>query len=111
VGRVADALPIKGTKASRIRRLQRWLTNDRRKVDTISGPVVQQTLPQWHHSALPRVLERTEWGVVNVVMVGVAVLGRVIPLTWTLLPHVGSATRDNVGGWMPRSGAPGVIFV
>lgn len=110
LGRVADELPIEGTKASRIRRLKRWLMNSRIEVDTIYGPLVQRTLQRWHRPELTLVLDRTEWGVFNVLLVGVAVLGRVIPLTWTLLPHFGSsdvqeqqALLERVRPWLPTA--------
>lgn len=108
LGRVADALPIEGTKASRIRRLTRWLMHSRRVVDPISGPLVRMTVRRWHRPELTLVLNRTEWGVLTVLLGGVAVLGRVRPLAWTLLPPCGSsnvlehqALVERVRPWLP----------
>ncbi len=108
VGRVADALPIEGTKARRIRRLKRGLMNSRLVVDPFYGPLGRLTWKRWHRPELTRVLDQTEWGVCNVVMVGIAVLGRVLPLAWTLLsPHGASdfqeqqALLERVRPWLP----------
>jgi hypothetical protein len=116
LGRVVDALPIEGTQASRIRRRKRWLMHDRIEVDPISGPLVQRTVQRWHRPALPLVLERTAWGVCNVWMVGVAVLGRVVPLPWTLLSHDGSsdvqeqhARWERVRPWLPAAPQQAVL--
>jgi hypothetical protein len=110
LGRVADALPIEGTKASRIRRLKRWLMNSRIVADTIYGPLVQRTLTRWHRPELTLVLDRTEWDVGNVLLVGVAVLGRVLPLAWTVLSHQGNSDfreqrtlLERVRLWLPST--------
>ena len=108
LGRVADQLPIEGTKESRIQRLKRWLVNSRIVSDVVYGPLVQKTLSRWHRSELTLVLDRTEWGRFNVLMVGVALLGRALPLAWTVLPHKGNssfteqkALLERVRPWLP----------
>jgi hypothetical protein len=85
-------------------------------VDPISGPLVQRSLQRWHRPELTLVLDRTEWGVWNVVMVGVAVLGRVVPLAWTLLSHHGSsdfqeqqALLERVRPWWPAAPQQAVL--
>ncbi len=91
LGRVTDELPIAGTQARRIRRLKRWLMHDRMTVDPRYGPLVQRILQRWHRPELTLVVDRTEWGVFHVLLVGIAVRGRVVPLAWTLLTQYSSS--------------------
>lgn len=116
LGRVADQLPISGTKESRIQRLKRWLVNRRIVVDVFYGPLVRQTLRRWHLPRLTLVLDRTEWGVFNVLLVGVALQGRVIPLAWTVLSHEGNsdfeeqkALLERIRPWLPQAPQIGLL--
>lgn len=111
LGRVADELPLEGTKAGRLRRLKRWGTNRRIGGDTLYGPLVRLALSRWHLTELTLVWDRTEGTGVNIVMVGGALLGRVLPLGWTVLDHDGHANfeaqkalGERVRPWLP--GAP-----
>lgn len=116
LGRVADQLPIDGTKESRIQRLKRWLVNPRIVGDRVYGPLVRRTLSRWHRPELTLVLDRTEWGPFNVLFVGVALLGRVLPLAWTVLSHKGNsdfseqkALLERVRPWLPPAPQKGIL--
>ena len=116
LGRVADQLPIAGTKESRIRRLKRWLLNPRVVVDHMYGPLVRMTLSRWHRLEVTLVLDRTEWGKFNVLLVGIALLGRVLPLAWTVLSHQGNsdfaeqkALLERVRPWLPQAPKKGIL--
>lgn len=116
LGKVADQLPIGGIKASRIRRLKRWLVNPRIVIDALYGPLVKLALGRWHLPEMTLVLDRTEWGPFNVLLVGVALLGRVLPLAWTVLPEKGNsdfeeqkALLERVRPWLPEAPRKGIL--
>lgn len=116
LGRVADELPLEGTKARRIRRLKRGLLQNRTTGNPLYGSWVPRTLERWHRPALSLVLDRTEGGVLNILMVGVAVLGRVGPLAWTLLTHGGSsdfpepkALLERGRPWLPAAPQQAIV--
>lgn len=116
LGRVADHLPIDGTKPSRIRRLKRFLCNPRVVLDAIYGRIVQQVLERWHRSEVTLVMDRTDWKAFNVLMVGISFLGRVLPLAWSVLGHKGSssfeeqkALLERIRPWLPSHLRIGVL--
>lgn len=108
LGRVADQIPIQGTKPSRIRRLKRFLMHRRILLDAIYGRIVRKVLERWHREELPLAIDRTDWDAFNVLFVGIPFLGHTLPLAWTVLDHEGNssfeeqkALLERIRPWIP----------
>ena len=108
LGRVADQLPVSGSKPSRIRRLKRFLMNPRILIDAIYGRIVQKVLERWHKDYLTLAIDRTDWDAFNILFVGIPFVGRTIPLAWTVLDHEGNssfqeqkALLERIRPWIP----------
>jgi hypothetical protein len=92
--KVAKHLPLKTNKASKIQRLKRFLKNPGIVVGKIYTKIVKVMLEKWNGKSLELVMDRTEWGVFNLLLCGIAHNKRVLPLGWRLLDHPGNSSFE-----------------
>jgi len=108
--RIAAHLPWDGDRDSVVQRLRRVLMNPRLDVRTLYGPTVGYVLG-WlnHQERIILVIDRTTIGnLLNILVVGIAFRGRVLPLVWKVqkkqgtfqLRYVQAALRF-VAQWLP----------
>ncbi|MDW8317091.1 MAG: transposase [Anaerolineae bacterium] len=77
---------------SKVRRLSRWLSNDRVQVHSLYGPVIQQALASWGDHRLYLALDTSLlWEHFCLVRLAVVVRGRAVPLAWRVLEHPSSS--------------------
>lgn len=110
--RIAPHLPWDGERDSIIQRLRRVLMNPRLDVRTLYGPTVGYLL-HWlnNRERIILVIDRTTIGnALNILVVGIAFRGRVLPLAWKVQKKQGSfqlcyvqAALRFVARWMPAS--------
>lgn len=115
---VAPHLPWAGNRDSIVQRLRRVLMNQRLAVRTLYGPTVGYIL-HWLNTGQPLVLviDRTTRGdELNILLIGVAFRGRVLPLVWKVQQKQGSfqlryvqAALRFIAAWMPASAAVWVV--
>lgn len=92
--RVAKHLPLKTNKSSKIQRLKRYLKNRGIVVGKIYPKITKVMLEKWNGRSLDIAIDRTEWGVFNLLLCGIAHGKRVLPLGWRLLDHAGSSSFE-----------------
>jgi len=92
--RVAKHLPLRTNKASKIQRLKRFLKNPGIVVERIYAEIVKVMLKKWNGRSLDIAMDRTQWGVFNLLLCGIAYGKRVLPLGWRLLNHSGNSSFD-----------------
>ena len=90
--KVARHLPLKTSKESKIQRLKRFLKNRGIVVEKIYKKIVKVMLQKWNGKSLDIAMDRTEWGVFNLLLCGIAYKKRVLPLGWRLLKHSGNSS-------------------
>jgi hypothetical protein len=88
---VAKHLPLRTNKASKIQRLKRYLKNPGIVVGEIYSKITQVMLEKWNGKSLDIAIDRTEWGMFNLLLCGIAYGKRVLPLGWRLLKHAGNS--------------------
>lgn len=77
---------------SKVRRLSRWLANDRIQVHQLYGPVIQHALIEWGEHRLYLALDTSLlWERFCLVRLAVVVRGRAVPLVWRVLEHTSSS--------------------
>jgi hypothetical protein len=88
--RIAGHLPWDGDRDSIVQRLRRVLMNPRLEIRTLYAPTVRYLLRWLNNSErIILVIDRTMLGnTLNILMVGIAFRGRVLPLAWKV--HVRS---------------------
>jgi hypothetical protein len=116
--RIAPHLPWDGNRDSIVQRLQRVLMNQRLAVRTLYGPTVGSVL-HWLNRGQPIVLviDRTTLkDELNILFIGVAFRGRVLPLVWKVQHKQGSfqlryvqAALRFIADWAPASAAIWVV--
>jgi hypothetical protein len=92
--KVADYLPLEANKASKIRRLKRFLKNPSIVVKAIYTEIVKVMLEKWNSRSLDIAIDRTDWKIFNLLLCGIAYNNRVLPLGWRLLNHAGNSDFD-----------------
>jgi len=76
---------------STVRRLRRWLDNDKIDVLSLYGPFMQQAVAEWGEQVLYVALDTSMlWKTYCLVRLSVIYRGRAVPLVWCVLQH-GSA--------------------
>jgi hypothetical protein len=92
--KVADYLPLKTNKASKIQRLERFLKNLGVLVHAMYAKIAKVTLEKWNNKSLEIAIDRTDWKIFNLLLCGIAHNKRVLPLGWRLLKHKGNSDFD-----------------
>ena len=73
---------------STVRRLTRWLENERIAVHTLDGPLIQQAIAEWGDQRVYLALDTSMlWNTSCLVRISLVYRGRAIPLVWTVLEH------------------------
>jgi hypothetical protein len=73
---------------SPVRRLTRWLENERIAVHALYGPLLQRALAEWGHQLGYLALDpSTRWHTYGVVRLSLVYRGRAMPLVWNVLDH------------------------
>ncbi len=94
--KVAKYLPLRTNKESKIQRLKRYLKNRGIVVGNIYAKIIKVMLEKWNGKSLDIAIDRTEWGVFNLLLCGIAYGKRVLPLGWRLLNHAGKPLHPSV---------------
>jgi hypothetical protein len=82
---------------SRVRRVARWLANDRRDVPALYGPLRQPALAEWGNQLLSLALDTsTLWHTYGLVRMSSVYRGRAVPIVWKVLDHPSSSVADDV---------------
>ena len=110
VGQIVTSLPLPGIRDSLKKRVQRFLKNPEVEVEVYQEPVARRVLKRLVEGGarIPLILDRTEWGIFNILYVSVGWRGRALPLVWGVLgPGASSFARQKellevVGGWLPK---------
>lgn len=77
---------------SKVRRLSRWLANDRVQVHQLYGPVIQRALAEWGNHRLYLALDTSAlWERFCLMRLAVVVRGRAVSLVWRVLEHTSSS--------------------
>lgn len=90
---LATKLPIPILAESRRRKLQRFLRLPQLNLDTLWFPIWQQWLAQSTSETqyVYLALDRTQWKTINLLTLSWIKDGRAIPLSWMILPSLGSS--------------------
>jgi hypothetical protein len=91
--RLARMFPYPITIESRRRKLQRFLELPQLTLNLLWYPLIAYWLATYCQAGqtLTIVIDRTQWGSINLLMVSLVWEQRAIPLFWTLLPKLGSS--------------------
>ncbi|MEG4200192.1 IS4 family transposase [Microcoleus sp. Pol12A5] len=91
--RLARMFPHPITIESRRRKLQRFLELPQLTLNLLWYPLITYWLTTYCQAGqrLTIAIDRTQWGVINILMVSLVWEQRAIPLFWTLLPKLGSS--------------------
>jgi hypothetical protein len=82
---------------STVRRLRRWLDNDRIEVHALYGPLIHQALIGWVDQTLYVALDTSMlWNTYCMVRLSVIYRGRAVPLVWCVLEHGSAAVAYEV---------------
>jgi len=77
---------------STVRRLSRWLHNNRIKVHELYGPIIQEALSEWDNNTIYLALDTSMlWDRFCHIRISVIYRGRAVPLIWDTIEH-GSST-------------------
>jgi len=91
--RLASVFPYPITTESRRRKLQRFLSLPQLTLDRIWYPIITYWLTTYCQvgQTLSIVIDRTQWGCINILTIALVWEKRAIPLSWSLLPKLGSS--------------------
>lgn len=91
--RLARAFPYPITLDSRRRKIQRFLDEPQLSIQAIWFPIITYWLTTYctPNQVLYITIDRTQWGRINLLMVSLIWDKRAIPLSWELLPKLGSS--------------------
>ena len=82
---------------STVRRLTRWLENERIAVHALYGPLIQQAIAEWGDQRVYLALDTSMlWNTYCLVRISLVYRGRAIPLVWTVLEHPSSSVAYDV---------------
>jgi hypothetical protein len=109
VGQIVTASPLGGSRATRKKRVQRFLKNPSVRVEEDSQPLAKRILRRLvaGGARVPLTLDRTEWSDFNLLYVCVGWRGRALPLLWTPLGPGASSFAEQkallavVASWLP----------
>ena len=105
--RLAGVFPSFILAESRRRKLQRFLSLPELTVSQIWYPLITNWLTNYCRGGetLSIVIDRSQWGTINLLMVSLVWERRAIPLYWSLLPKLGSCNfceqRDALAEVLP----------
>jgi len=105
--RLAGVFPSFILAESRRRKLQRFLSLPQLTVSQIWYPLITNWLTNYCRGGetLSIVIDRSQWGTINLLMVSLVWERRAIPLYWSLLPKLGSSNfceqRDALAEVLP----------
>ncbi len=105
--RLAGVFPSFILAESRRRKLQRFLSLPQLTVSQIWYPLITNWLTNYCRGGetLSIVIDRSQWGTINLLMVSLVWERRAIPLYWSLLPKLGSSNfceqRDAIAEVLP----------
>lgn len=110
VGQIITSLPLEGIRDSLKKRVQRFLKNPEVEVEVYQEPVARRILQRLVEGGarVSLILDRTEWGVCNILYVSVRWRGRALPLVWRALGPGASSFAEQkellavVAGWLPQ---------
>lgn len=91
--RLASVFPYPITTESRRRKLQRFLSLPQLTLSQIWYPIITYWLTTYFSvgQTLSIVIDRTQWGCINILTIALVWENRAIPLSWSLLPKLGSS--------------------
>ena len=82
---------------STVRRLTRWLDNERLAVHNLYGPLIQHAIAEWGDQRVYLALDTSMlWNTYCLVRMSLVYRGRAIPLVWTVLEHPSSRVAYNM---------------
>jgi hypothetical protein len=110
VGQILTALPLAGTRDTLKKRVQRFLKNPDVTVELYYEPLARRILQRLAAGGarIHLTIDRTEWGAINILYIGVGWRGRALPLVWGILgPGASSFVEQEVllavvASWLPR---------
>jgi hypothetical protein len=86
---------------STVRRLTRWLENERIAGHTLYGPLVQEAIAEWGDQRVDLALDTSMlWTTYCLVRISLVSRGRAMPLVWTSLEHPSSRVAYHVDNAM-----------
>ncbi len=90
---LAEALPLPILFESRRQKLRRFLRLDELTIETLWFPCVKRLLESMFNpnDTVYLVIERTSWGLINILMVSVVYDHRAWPIYWTFLDKKGNS--------------------
>lgn len=93
---LARFFPCPITVDSRRRKLQRFLSVPQLNIQTIWFPIITYWLATYYTptQVLYITIDRTQWGCINLLMVSLIWDKRALPLSWQLLPKIGSTSWE-----------------
>lgn len=94
--RLARVFPCPLLSESRRRKLQRFLSLEKLTLSQIWYPIVVYWLETYCQvgQKLSIVIDRSQWGAINLLMVSLVWNRRAIPLSWSLLPKLGNSNLE-----------------
>jgi len=110
IGRILTATPLPGTRDTLKKRVQRFLKNPSVTVELYYEPLARRILQRLAGGGarIHLTVDRTEWGVFNLLYIGVGWRGRALPLLWGRLGPGASSFAEQkallavVAKWLPR---------
>ena len=90
---IAEAIPLPILFESRRQKLRRFLRLDEFKIETLWFPCVKSLLEKMFkaNDTVYLVIDRTSWGIINILMVSVVYNHRALPIYWTFLDKKGNS--------------------
>jgi len=103
--RLAQSLPLPILFESRRKKLRRFLRFEEFSLEKIWFPCVRSLLKEMFEpgTRIYLALDRTNWGVINILMVSVIYNHRAWPIYWELLDKKGSSNLDEQKGGLGKS--------
>jgi hypothetical protein len=90
---IAEAIPLPILFESRRKKLRRFLRLDEFKIETLWFPCVKSLLEKMFkaNDTVYLVIDRTSWGIINILMVSVVYNHRALPVYWSFLDKKGNS--------------------
>ncbi|MFH7029462.1 MAG: IS4 family transposase [Heteroscytonema crispum UTEX LB 1556] len=98
--KLANALPIGIKFESRRRRLQRFLVLPNLTIEQVWYPILSMLISTYfqNNKIIYLAIDRTNWGLVNILMISIIWDKRAIPVYFELLPKLGSSNIEEQKG-------------
>jgi hypothetical protein len=102
---LAESLPLPILFESRRKKLRRFLRLEQLSIETLWFPCVRSLVESMFNpqDTIYLVLDRTSWGVINILMVSVIYNHRAWPIYWEFLDKKGSSNLDEQKGGLGKS--------